>query len=79
MPYDDRMAYRLVCDADDDDNDDDDDDDNNEADDDDDDDRSGLVQSIEGCEAGARHRGEDQHYGGRPLQVITKNKDKDKL
>ena len=38
-------------------------------DDDDDDDRSGLVQSIEGCEAGARHRGEDQHYGGRPLQV----------
>ena len=31
--------------------------------------RSGLVESIEGCEAGPRHRGEDQHYGGRPLQV----------
>ena len=70
------MAYRLVCNENNDadaDDDDDDDDDN----DDDDDDRSGLVQSIEGCEAGARHRGEDQHYGGRPLQVMTKNKDKD--
>jgi len=31
-------------------------------------DRSGLVQSIGGCEGGPRHRGEDQHYGGRPLQ-----------
>ena len=55
MPYEDRMAYRLVCDefegAD------------NE------DTRSGLVESIEGCEGGPRRRGEDQHYGGRPLQV----------
>ena len=58
MPYEDRTAFRLVFDQ-----------faadyfwggDNN---------RSGLVESIEGCEAGPRHRGEDQHYGGRPLQV----------
>ena len=49
------MAYRLVCDE------------FEGADN--EDNRSGLVESIEGCEGGPRRRGEDQHYGGRPLQV----------